>query len=399
VWRRLFKIDYLLSAALVFAVLKFLPMFFEVDFLNPIENTLEDFSITDIVFSDFLADDDVTVDSSVVLVNIGHLNRRQIAQQINIINKYSPKVIGFDSFFRSEKTPELDFPLEMAFAEAENLVLVSQLYNYDSVAGHFDTLLVSHPKFNRHATTGFANFIIRQDNFRTVRTFTPKEYVRNEMHLSFPLEVLKYSRPEKVERFLRRNNPEEIIDFRGNFDRYITLDGMDVFRRCDSLDFLRDKIVLMGFLGPDTSTLVTEDVFFTPRNPQYVGKTYPDMYGVVVHANIISMLTTERFYSSMPYWMSILLTVLIVYGNMVLFGFLRESYEQWYEPMSIIIIFVELIFWFFAILNVFYLLRYEIKIAGDFFAIIFCVTAFEAYHDSIKPIVRDRIRKIRGKGK
>jgi CHASE2 domain-containing sensor protein len=171
---------------------------------------------------------------------------------------------------------------------------------------------------------------------------------------------------------------------------------MDVFKRRDSLEFVRGKIVLMGYLGPDTSTLVTEDIFFTPRNPQYVGKTYPDMYGVVVHANIISMVMSERYYSGMPFWMSLTLTILIVYGNMVLFGYIRENYEQWYEPMSIIIIFVELIFWFLAILNVFYLLRYEIKIAGDFFAIIFCVTAFEAYHDSIKPIARERFRKIRG---
>ena len=62
-----------------------------------------------------------------------------------------------------------------------------------------------------------------------------------------------------------------------------------------SLKFWQNKIVLMGFCGESEHALSMKDRYFTPLNEQYSDKSYPDMHGIVIHANIISMLLDRQF--------------------------------------------------------------------------------------------------------
>jgi len=70
------------------------------DAFDTIGTALADVELTDYVFSGIR--DDPSVDTTVTLINIGRLSRRDIAKQIDIISKYNPKVIGIDGFFDCE---------------------------------------------------------------------------------------------------------------------------------------------------------------------------------------------------------------------------------------------------------------------------------------------------------
>ncbi len=388
------NIDNILSTILVILILKFLPYIFQVDFLNPIENTLEDFQISDIVFSKIM-DENAIPDTNIVLVNIGLLNRKGIAAQINIINRYSPKVIGIDSFFRELKSDDLDDPLARAFAKTNNLVLVSELYDYNNRWNYWDTIKTSHEKFSRNAKSGYANFIVRDDNYRTVRNFTPKEFVRNRRELSFALQVASIYRPESVDRMMAAPEQTEfIINFRRNTDKYRTLDAFQLFKMRDSLHFLEGKIVLLGFMGPDVISPTNEDMFFTPLNDRYVGKNYPDMYGVVVHANIISMMLENSYLTSVPYSYSQAFTVMVIFFNMCLYSFVRRKFPSLYEPVSLLGTFSQILIILLFLMGLFYYFGVQAQNAGVFFALLLCKQGYELYNDSLKEIAMKRAKRL-----
>lgn len=391
---KIFSFDHLISTIFVFLILIFLPIFFNLDFLDPIQNTVEDFYVTDIVFSKIRNYDDVPKDTNIVIVNISNLNRKGIAKQIEIINQYEPLVIGLDSFFRSKKGDDQDIPLMEAFANTDKLILVSDLKETDSENDGFDSLHTSHKMLNKYAETGFANFVIKKGDFRTVRTFSPKEIIHDSIEFSFPLRLTKEFYPEKTFDFISRNKDVEIINFRRNIDKYITIDAMEIFKKRDSLWFIKGKIVLMGFMGPKIGDLVKEDIFYTPMNKQFVGKSYPDMYGVVVHANIISMISEENYLRTVPFWFNVALTFLIVYILMCIFTLIRTKFPDWYEPVSIIIIFATLIIVFLLVIGMFYFFNTELKLREALFAITLSGMAYEGYLDSIKPLTISFFKNI-----
>jgi CHASE2 domain-containing sensor protein len=383
---KIFSIDHLLSTVFVFMVLIFLPIVFNLDFLDPIQNTIEDFYVTDMVFSRVRDNAKIDIDTNIVLVNIGNLNRKGIARQIMIINEYKPLAIGIDAFFKDEKSPEIDTPLMKAFFDTENLILVSDLKKTDSTKTNFDTLHTSHEKFRRLAETGFANFVINKGDFRTVRKFSPREYVGDSLELSFPVKIASILFPNRTKKFLSRNNELEIINYRRNINKYRTLDASEVLEQRIDLSFIQGKVVLMGFIGPKIGDIVREDIFFTPMNEQFVGKSYPDMYGVVVHANIVSMIGEEDYLTSLPVWVNYLITLLIVFFLMALFTFVRERYTDWYEPVSVILIFAVLFIIFWIVIGLFHLFGLELMLREAFFAITISGMGYEGYQDSMKPL-------------
>jgi CHASE2 domain-containing sensor protein len=233
---------------------------------------------------------------------------------------------------------------------------------------------------------GYANYIINDDNFRTVRVFTPRQSVRDIYQNCFAVAVAHIYSPDAVKSLLKRRNEIEIINFKRNINKYIHIDISDIINRSFDFSIIKNKIVLIGYMGPDVNSPTTEDIFFTPLNSQFVGKTHPDMYGVVVWANIISMILEGSYFEQIPEWMSLLFTILLIYFNMIIFTTLREKYENWYEPISILWTFAQIAIIFLAILWTFYFLGIELKNAGAFFAILICKQSYELWTDSLKPI-------------
>jgi len=313
-------------------------------FLNPIDTALSDFEMTDIVFSEGIRDTP-SLDTNIVLVNFGNLSRRGIAKEIEIIASKKPKVLGIDCSFRILKNKDDDSLLALAMSKVENLVLYSKL-DYSSKANidAFDTLLFCQPKFAQYGSSGFCNLITPgQDAYLTCRTFKPIDSVNGHIENAFALEIATHVNKSKVDKFLSRNKEVEIINFRGNKDYFYSLDVGDLLGYDDGTGFiqnpelginLKDKIVIMGFMGENfgpKSNLTIEDKFHTPMNENYAGKAYPDMFGVVVHANIASMVLNDIPINTMSESGGILLAILLCYLNVIFFFYIHDYFPSWYD--------------------------------------------------------------------
>ncbi|MCX7735095.1 MAG: CHASE2 domain-containing protein [Candidatus Kapabacteria bacterium] len=392
----------LIATGFVFIIIRFFPIILNLNFLDPIENTIQDLNLSDIVFSKMIKKDDIQVDTNIVLVNIGRLTRYGIAKQLEIINRYEPKVVGIDVFFRKLNNPFNDSTLKAVLQKTKNAVLVSKLI-WNSENDQYDTIEYCHPEFKQNHRTGFVNFIMDKDtSSRTTRTFTPKQQVGNKTEINFSCVIASVFNPEKTKKLLDRNNEIEIINFRRNFNKYYHIDADEIFQRQDSLGFIRDKIVLMGYMGPNFHTLTTDDIFFTPMNEQYIGKSLPDMYGIVVHANVISMILDESFYYKFDLYIAAIIIFVYVFLVFNFFTYLRTKSEftsRFYEPISILTVFASIFLFIFLNLNSIYLFRVDLNLMISVFVFLIIIPCYEAYFDSIKPLLEGLINKLKKDGK
>jgi CHASE2 domain-containing sensor protein len=359
------------------------------DVLDPIGDALSDVEITDIVFSQFRGETEA--DENIVLVNIGMLPRAGIAEQINIISKYNPKVIGLDCFFELPKDSVGDSLLASAIANAGNIVMASKLALCDQEKGECDTLVGSNPMFTQHATSmGFANLIsdaVHQDQFKTNRTFTPMEKVRGEENYAFAVELANYYDPESVDHLFKRENPYEVINYRGYGrlgGKFFSLDVLDVFQENFDPSIIEDKIVIFGFLGNDFSDPSWEDKYYTPLNENYAGRTNPDMFGMTIHANIIAMILNRDYINLMPTWLSVLLSVFLCYINVYLFTIIFKHKQLWYDGLTKTIQIAEAIILLYIIILIFHELAYKLNITLGIVAILLAGDALEVYQGVIK---------------
>jgi CHASE2 domain-containing sensor protein len=334
----------------MWVIFEWLPYNFE--FLNPLEETVEDFVITDIIYSRGIRNEPPP-DTNIVIVNIGNHNRALLAEQINRINEFEPKIIAIDAFFRSLKNPMADSMLAEALAKTKNLVLISETLKYNEESNTFDSLGTSHPMFNLNARTGFANLVTEgKEEFKSARIFSPKEMVNGKIEHAFGVEIAMLAYPEQTKKFLNRNNENEIINYTGNKQKYFVLDAMDLLDGRPIEVSLKDKIVLMGFMGENFNLEANtiQDKFFTPLNKKYVGKTYPDMFGIVVHANIVTMIEREVFIDEWPEYLGIIIGVLLCFVNVVMFYYVHDNLPSWYDLIVKFLQLLETIFLLFIVI-------------------------------------------------
>ncbi len=396
----IFHLDSFIATIIVFLVIEHFTIYQNLDFLNPFINIAQDLNITDVVFSKLRNDGRYQTDSNIVLVNVGYLSRKGIAKQLEIINKYEPAVVSLDVRFTKRKSDEQDIPLRNAFNSTKNLVLPVKL-NYDYKNENFTSITPCNDFFTEKAKQGFVNVIVDRSYkdmteeelqeveskyAKTIRKISIREEVNRKTEYDLAARILQIYAPDKFHQLIKHTNNIEIINFRRNIDKYLTFDVKDIFDRDENLNKIKGKIVLMGFIGPDIHTRVSEDIFFTPLNPQFVGKSFPDMYGVVVHANILSMLLDESYFYSFPDWTNNLFKILILYFMMNGLFLLRNKFVLLYEPLSISLVFGSLFAWFIFIIYLFNVWNLFLDLSDLFFYILLTVPVFELYQDSIKPM-------------
>src|SRR5690606_1880692 len=155
-------------------------------------------------------------------------------------------------------------------------------------------------------------------------------------------------------RFLARNNYSETINYRGNIldlhnassfsGRYFALDWYQALDPEYVLpELITDKIVIMGYMGDDFEDTSWDDKFFTPLNRQYAGKTNPDMYGPVVHANIVSMILNEDYIDELPDWLEWVIAIILCFINVALFWIIYERSPDWFDGVSVLLQLVQII--------------------------------------------------------
>jgi CHASE2 domain-containing sensor protein len=342
---------------------------------DPISQALAEFELTDYVFSKLRPDPQP--DPRIVLVNIGP-SRREIAQQIQIISQHKPKVIGIDSFFNCEggfydeaNCPQLldtlgNLMLSSAIQEAGNVVLVSRLLQSDSTFNSgaidvYDSIEYSDPVFSEYSRNAFANLstgATYQEDVKICKSFIPKMQVNGEQKLAFSVTMAMMYDSVKAKNFLDRDNEEEVINFRGNIampDVKIKShrEGMtnvsDYNSLCFAIDWsqfvnneyepeiFKNSIVILGFLGDYFGDPAWDDKFFTPLNTKVAGRANPDMFGLVVHANIVAMILNEDYVMEIPEWLQVVIATLLCFLNVLLFYIIDRKLPILYDGLSVII--------------------------------------------------------------
>lgn len=211
--------------------------------------------------------------SIITIVDIGHLDRKGIAQELAIINKYSPKVIGL-AFLLTTDSLLKDSSLSLALSKTRNLVESSTLHNNDEVMIHnWDSLEMYHIKF-RFGNHGFSNITITDDSV-IVAELPMRQYYQNEPIHAFSYMVAKMYNEELIgSRY--RNYDQDIAFSRGTIGRHFKIiSAKDLLAENFSRNDLADKIVLMGHASG------REDSFYLSR------RTAERISGVEIQASFI----------------------------------------------------------------------------------------------------------------
>lgn len=329
----------------------------------PEQSALKDFEFEDFAFS--TRETNEQRDDQIVLVNIGQLRRGGIAEQINILNKYHPKVIGVGVLFNCEglrdtiNCPQLldtlsNTDLHEAIKKSGNVVMMSRLlqskeaFEEDQVV---DSLELSDSMFSDFSKNGFGNLISSDADdmsTRSIRSFAPVWDLNGKEVFAFSVEISRLVDPSKTSRFLERDNEEEIINYKGNVsvkgseyksgvEYFKTLEYEDIFRRNFDTTLIKDKIIMLGYFGDYLLDNRTDEMFYSPLNRVAIGRSLPDMYGMVVHANIISMILREDYINRISPVNASLLSLIIVFLNSMLFVWLYQRNTVWYDALTLLI--------------------------------------------------------------
>jgi CHASE2 domain-containing sensor protein len=380
---------------------------------DSIGTALSDIELTDYVFSQLR--EDPLVDTSIVIVNIGTLGRRGIAEEIKIISKYHPKVIGIDSFFgcRSGLRDTVNCPqlkdvmgnlmLADAIREAGNVVLVSKVTQTKKLAATntldvYDSVRRSDDVFIDGALIqGYANLetdAAFQDDVKTCRRFNPRINVKDTAHYAFGVQLAMAYDSAKTKELLARGNYSEVISYRGNVvdlfgqtnyrQMYYTLDASDVLSENFAPGMIKDKIVIFGYLGEYLGDPSWADKFYTPLNKKLAGKANPDMFGVVVHANIVSMILSGDYINEMPDWLEYAMAILFCFMNVALFSIISRELPLWYDGITKVLQFAQLIIYSMLMVFIFHWYAFKLNITYTLVAVALVGDVFEIYMNIIK---------------
>ena len=303
-----------------------------------------DFHIADFYYS--LREEEEPFEEEIVLVNVGSRGRPDIAKQLFKLAQFQPKVIALDIIFKGDRDPKGDEMLEYVLANVPNIVLISE--SHEKQAGEGDSLVLSNPRFAQHAYHGIGENIMDANIGRRMQK--KYRFANGDSALHFAVQTTMLYDSAKAQAFLNRPNKQENIYFLGNIPSYVenasptkffVLDYKDVIDENFTADLIRDKIVLMGYLGEFAGDdMVIEDKFYSPLKSFEPVNLPPDMFGAVFHANTMSMILRERYIDALSHSGEVWLALGIGMFNCLIFlALLRYSAtRRWYAVISSLII-------------------------------------------------------------
>ena len=287
--------------------------------MNPIKLGLKDFDFNDLYYSK-VSDKTEGYDKRIVLVNIGHANRAEIAMLIDKVASYQPKVMGLDALFEGPREAADDSLMRDVVHRHKNLVLAVK-YQTDKQ----DKLVGGNNFFADSSTkTGFVNFPYDSD-FESIRYYFPfkaDDHDHDRVLPSFSSALVKEYDPAAYEKIKKKTNQKTIINYTHKLtpekamyqvvepEQLMMEDGVDS-------SAIKGRIALLAYVN--TSPYDIEDKKFTPMNERPYGKTAPDMNGIVVHANIISMVLDHNYIKKVPSWGNWLIAIIICWLHMSFF--------------------------------------------------------------------------------
>jgi CHASE2 domain-containing sensor protein len=395
------------------------------DAFDVLGKALGDMEITDIAFSQLR--EDPPADTNIVIVNIGYLSRGDIGRQILTLNQFNPKVIALDIIFSCDggiKDPincpqAYDTLNNMIFASAiteagPRMVMAEKIWQTTGLVEKYgdidmyDSMEHTDAELLQNAHEGFVNLDTdaeHQEDLKVCRQLNPKLEVSGKTELAFSTMIAMLYDSVKTKKYLAREKAKEVINYRGNIPdwhgagnfagRYSVL---DVEQSLDTSQFdgamIRDKIVILGFMGADLRDTSWDDKFITPLNKNYAGKTRPDMYGVVVHANAVSMILNEDYINEFEAWQEYLLAFIVCLLNVALFSLINRHIPLWFDGITVLVQLIQIILLTFLMIYLFNWLDFKLNLTITLAVTALVGTCFEIYFNVVKRVAQ-RIKASR----
>ena len=325
-------------------VLLLVLLFFNVRWFNPIHKAFYDFSFLDVFYSEKFAEPE-KINTDIVLVNAGH-DRERIVELLGKIIETKPKVIGVDIIFKDKKK---DAYVDSTLAELLKNDNIITSYEIDK-----NSIIPNHPYFG-NSKAGFVNFNF--DSTTVVREFQGYTKMDGIERASFGVQVSKNYLEDKWSDFdyNRKLRRLQTVKYSGKYDSFLYLE-YDDFNAYEKKKILKDKIVILGYLGdPTGNEFDIEDKEFTPLNKYYTGRSEPDTYGTTIHANIVNMLIKNDFMVTISNTWLVIITFLSMYFSTIFYMKINRKYKISFRTrkrtfqffMSIFVLFLS--FWLFKL--------------------------------------------------
>jgi len=286
--------------------------------MNPVKLGLKDFDFNDLSYSKLGKAQNSPLDSNIVVINIGYADREGIALMIDKVASFKPKVIGLDVLFDGPRDHIKDSMLRETVRRNKNLVLAAK-YLVDST----EKLIAAENFFLKDGSHyGYTNF--PNDDKETVRAYFPFKKDDKDKHLilpSFSSALVKLYDTTAYKKIEKKSSKKLIINYtRAVTDRkkqYLVIEGEDMLVNDPDSSAIEGRIALLAYVNIEPTDI--EDKKFTPMNEKFAGKSWPDMNGIFVHANIISMVLEKNYIKKVPLWGNLLLAIIVCWLHMSFF--------------------------------------------------------------------------------
>lgn len=335
--------EYLLLNCFIFGCVSLLSLvILNISFFDPFTEAFHDFTLTDLYYTK-AKDRNTIYKDNIVLVNLENKNRKEIALLLQQLQTGKPKTIAIDAIFAGRKDDD-DILLQQTFQQNSNYVL-SYIADFEKP----EQTIYSDSFFTKQQG-GYANIVGDAAEFSTIRYYYP--FANNQE--AFTSSILKNYNPTSYNKLSKRSGQKTEIHYYGNLSNFQFYDFDEVMDPAFAVDQLNDKIVLVGFLGlPSKRNTVQldEDKLFTPLNPRLSGRSYPDMYGTLIHANILRMALEDDYIRVIPDWLTAIISFLLIWLTLPLICGLFFKGDLWFNSVGtllqliggVVIVFITLI--------------------------------------------------------
>ncbi len=305
--------------------------------LNPIKLGLKDLDMNDMSYSKLGKAQNTPIDTSnIVVINIGQADREGIAAIINKTALFKPKVMGLDVIFNGPRDAAKDSLLREAIQRNKNLVVAVKIETDSS-----DKLIPSENFFLNNASYyGYVNF--PNEDKETVRYYFPFKKDDHDKQIvlpSFSSALIKLYDTTAYNKIKRKADSKVIVNYTRNVTerkkQYLVIEGEDLLMDNIDSSAIEGRIALLAYVNLSPNDI--EDKKFTPMNEKFAGKSHPDMNGIFVHANIISMVLEKNYVKKLPSWVNWLISVLVCWLFMSFFIRYYLESHIWFHLVAKII--------------------------------------------------------------
>jgi len=321
--------EYLLLNLFIFGCVSLLSLaIINISFFDPFTEAFRDFSLTDLYYTKEKDRNQINK-GPLVLINVEDKDRSQVAYLLQQIQKGSPKVVALDIVY-ARRINQQDSLLKAEFAAHNNYVF-SYIADFDNLQESIYT-----DSFFTTQRDGYATMVAENIEYSTIRHYYPF----NNNREAFTSAIIKKYDSTLYHQLLKRKNKKTEIHYTGNLSNFSYYDFDEVTDPDFDASVLQNKIVLLGYLGMpkvNAGNRQDEDKFFTPLNSRLSGRSHPDMYGCVIHANILRMILDKDYIKVVPPWRVFLVSFILLWMILPFMCGLFFKGDLWFNSVGTLV--------------------------------------------------------------